>query len=474
MKGLVAVLCVLGACVVAPASAVERQHGTLSVNNVGPEPGDYGKVTSSPPGIDCHPTCSTSFPIGEVGYTSTTVSLTATPHPGAHFVRWEGCDDVGGVGGTNCQVDIAEGHAKSVTAVFGGEAAATNPLAVSRTEGGRVTSEPAGIDCGSKCTHSFPRNQNVKLIATPDPGLRFSGWAGQWCGGTNPECVVTMDQAKTVAAYFGDAPPPANMPVIVSKSGNGTITSSPAGIACEPTCSGSFATGTTITLAATPAAGWTFGGWGGDCAGTGSCQLPIDGPKAVTATFRAQPTPTHALSVVKEGEGTVSSDPGGIDCGPTCSRPFVAGSNVTLRAAPAAGWRFVEWRGGCSGSAATCSVHMDLPKSATAAFAKLDLTAPAARALTSSGRRGRTARLRYRVSDDSGSARVSVTVYRGRRALARIRRSHASANRNVLFYYVSWRVPRRLAKRPLRFCVAATDSSGNKTARQSCAVLRIS
>jgi hypothetical protein len=464
--------CVLGACVAAPASAVERRHGVLSVNNVGPEPGDYGKVTSSPhPWIDCHPTCTATIPVQEIGLESAVVSLTATPHPGAHFVRWEGCDDQGGA---NCQVNVAEGHAKTVTAVFGGSPAATNPLAVSRTAGGKVTSEPAGIDCGSTCTASFPRNQNVKLIATPDPGGRFSGWAGQWCGGTNLECVVTMDRAKTVAAYFGNSPPPSEVPLIVSKSGTGTIASNPPGIACEPVCSASFTVGSTVTLTASPASGWIFGGWGGDCGGTGACVLPIDGPKAITATFREQPPVMHALAVVREGQGTISSDPAGLDCGATCSRPFLAGSNVTLRATPAPGWRFVGWRGACSGTGPTCGVVMDLPKSATAAFAHLDQTAPTVRALRSSGRRGRTARLRYRVSDDSGRSRVSVTVYRGRRALARIRRTHTATNRKVLFYYVSWRVPRKLAKRPLRFCVAATDPSGNGTPRPSCAVLRIS
>ena len=46
-------------------------------------------------------------------------------------------------------------------------------------------------------------------------------------------------------------------------SGNGTVTSSPAGINCTASCSGSFATGTTVNLTAAPAVGFTFGGWTG-------------------------------------------------------------------------------------------------------------------------------------------------------------------------------------------------------------------
>ena len=471
VKRFVTLVCVLGVCAAAPASAVPQEHGVVSVNKGGT--GD-GKVTSSPSGIDCDPVCASSFPgPGEPGYQST-IQLTATPFAGSTFEGWSGCDDSGGA---ICYVDVTEGNTKSVSAVFGGTRPPTYQLVVSKTAGGAVTSDPAGISCGSGCTSSFASfatGSNVTLTATPEPGSRFNRWVGQWCSGTNPTCVVKIDKAKTVTAFFGDEPPPSEVPLVVSKSGSGTVASSPAGIACEPSCSSSFASGTVVTLTASAPQGWVFGGWSGDCAGTGVCVVTMDGPKAATAAFRERPPATHALSVATSGQGTVSSDPAGIDCGASCSRPFVAGSNVTLRATAAPGWQFVEWRGACSGSDATCVVVVDLPKSATAAFVQRDTSAPQVRALRSSGRRGRAARLRYRVSDGSGSARVSVTVYRGRRALARIRRSHtASANRNVLFYYVTWRVPRKLAKRPLRFCVTATDPSGN-SARAGCAPLRIS
>ena len=43
--------------------------------------------------------------------------------------------------------------------------------------------------------------------------------------------------------------------------------------------------GASVTLTATPNAGFAFGGWQGDCGGTGACQLKMDGPHSVTATF---------------------------------------------------------------------------------------------------------------------------------------------------------------------------------------------
>ena len=44
-------------------------------------------------------------------------------------------------------------------------------LLVSRTGAGsgRVTSDPAGIDCGDDCSENYPQGQSVTLTATPDP-----------------------------------------------------------------------------------------------------------------------------------------------------------------------------------------------------------------------------------------------------------------------------------------------------------------
>ena len=69
-------------------------------------------------------------------------------------------------------------------------------------------------------------------------------------------------------------------------SGTGSVTSSPAGISCGATCSHSFATGTSVTLQATHAAGSKFAGWsGGGCSGTGTCQVTLNDETSVTATF---------------------------------------------------------------------------------------------------------------------------------------------------------------------------------------------
>lgn len=68
--------------------------------------------------------------------------------------------------------------------------------------------------------------------------------------------------------------------------GSGTVNSSLAGIACGATCAANFnAAVGSVTLTATPDAGFAFTGWSGACSGTGNCTVTIDAAKNVTATF---------------------------------------------------------------------------------------------------------------------------------------------------------------------------------------------
>ena len=71
----------------------------------------------------------------------------------------------------------------------------------------------------------------------------------------------------------------------VSRSGNGTVTSTPLGIQCGSDCTQPYASATTVTLTATPANNFTFVGWGGACTGTGACTVVMDAEKSITATF---------------------------------------------------------------------------------------------------------------------------------------------------------------------------------------------
>ncbi len=74
-------------------------------------------------------------------------------------------------------------------------------LAVTGEGAGSVTSFPAGIDCGSTCSHEFDVDATVNLTAVADSGSVFNGWIGA-CTGMNRTCVLTADATKTAIARF--------------------------------------------------------------------------------------------------------------------------------------------------------------------------------------------------------------------------------------------------------------------------------
>jgi len=103
-----------------------------------------------------------------------------------------------------------------------------------------------------------------------------------------------------------------------------------------------------------------------------------DGPVVIQTTqfnliVQAAPPPTYTLTIIKAGagSGTVTSNPGGINCGADCSENYSAGTSVTLTATPDAVSVFAGWLGDpdCSDGVVT----MNVSKSCTATF---NLAAP--------------------------------------------------------------------------------------------------
>ena len=93
---------------------------------------------------------------------------------------------------------------------------------------------------------------------------------------TNSDTAQTISAALTVDGTYL---------LSVSVSGNGTVTSAPAGIACGSACSASFATGTQVSLDAAPGPGTSFSGWTGACSGNSGCVVAMGAAVSVSATF---------------------------------------------------------------------------------------------------------------------------------------------------------------------------------------------
>jgi len=116
-------------------------------------------------------------------------------------------------------------------------------------------------------------------------GLAFGSFA------TN---LVAGDTNAVSDVFFRRLAPPtqSTLTVVKAGAGQGTVTSSPAGIDCGSSCAHAFDTGTLVRLTAAPAAGSTFAGFTGTgCAGAAAtCTATVDESRSVTATFAvAQP-----------------------------------------------------------------------------------------------------------------------------------------------------------------------------------------
>jgi hypothetical protein len=252
----------------------------------------------------------------------------------------------------------------------GGTCEVTAGVVKSGSGSGTVTSSPGGIDCGPTCSGAYDAGTPVTLTATPATGSVFSGWSGA-CSGMG-ECDLTLDKAKAVVATFTATPE--TLSVSKSGSGLGTVVSNPSGLRCGATCSSEFNYGTSVTLTQTPATGSYFTGWSGGCSGTGPCMVSMTQARSVTASFSLL-TVTLTVSKSGFGSGNVSSNPPGINCGPTCQRNFLYGKTVTLTATPDTGSVFSGWSEACSGTG-SCVVTMSQARSVTVKFTRVRCVVP--------------------------------------------------------------------------------------------------
>jgi hypothetical protein len=102
----------------------------------------------------------------------------------------------------------------------------------------------------------------------------------------NSHCTVTMTSDKNASAIFEPDPVPTMLSVSKNGTGGGVVTSTPAGIDCGGTCAHEFDSGTAVSLSAVPDPGSIFSGWSsGGCAGMGACDVSLQTPTEVFATF---------------------------------------------------------------------------------------------------------------------------------------------------------------------------------------------
>ncbi len=350
--------------------------GTLNVGGFGT---GVGTVTSVPEGINCSisagiatGSCSAVFPGGLA------VALNAASSGSSSFSGFTGA-----CAGMACSAVVAPGTTTTVAAGFAG-ASMPATLVIAPTAGSRgggvITSSPAGINCTVNdgvttgvCSVTFATNTAVVLSQAASGSAVFQGWSGDCIG--NP-CQVTVTQ-NHVAEVTYRLPPGGIVSVSAVGTGSGTVTSSPAGIACTITngvagggCSASFDAGVAVTLSAVSAGTTAFSGFSGSCSGSSCTVIAATGATtAVGASFTASipATLTVRASPASRGTGTITSSPAGLNCTVTdgvasgvCSGAFASNTIVTLTQLPGGASIFQGWSGDCVGN--PCQISMTAPR----------------------------------------------------------------------------------------------------------------
>ncbi len=196
----------------------------------------------------------------------------------------------------------------------------------------------------------YPAGTVVQITAQPATGYYFGSWSGA-ASGTNAVTTVTMDANKSVNASFY------LRYTLTLSATNGSVSASPV-----PDANNTYEPQTSVTLTATPNAGYTFDRWSGSVTDFGNpVTFTIDANSSVTASFQdVTYRPTLSLSTT---HGTLTANPP-----PDGDGKYSIGRTVTLTAVPDAGYVFASWAGDLSGTATSMQIVMRGDRSVAANF----------------------------------------------------------------------------------------------------------
>lgn len=194
-------------------------------------------------------------------------------------------------------------------------------LVLVATEGGSVSlTDEGGSDRNGRPVATGTR---LTCAATAAPGWRFDGWENLSDVGTNPG-TTTVTETKTARARFfalGYA--------VFADAGPGGRA-----VARSSSADGSFRYGDTITVTATPDAGYRFVGWEGSTTTANPLEETCTGEASYVALFERE---EFTVVLTAQSGGTVSGDQSGV---------YRIGDTVTVSARPDAGHRFTGWTDG--------------------------------------------------------------------------------------------------------------------------------
>ncbi|MBU9723062.1 MULTISPECIES: InlB B-repeat-containing protein [Bacillaceae] len=278
---------------------VESDGYTLTVNTNG-----RGKVESNQGSINSNGTVGggSNFTHGEY------VTLTAIPNNGWKFERWQGS-----VQSTAKEITIHMDSNKTISAVFVEDSNTNDNESSTDTDNNSRNDSSRTNDRNDSSSNNDTSNTN----GSSDSSDSSSSGSG---GSQNSDRDTNQPEPKPAEEFT----------LGINTSGEGTISGSKAG---------KHEANTRINLTATPRNGWEFDRWEGDVSSTDpQISFRINKDTTVRAVFTREETFT--LTITPTDGGTVSP----------ATNTYKKGTEVTVRATPNSGWRFVrwEWNGGSS------------------------------------------------------------------------------------------------------------------------------
>ncbi len=233
-----------------------------------------------------------------------------------------------------------------------GQAAVTHELTMQVDPvGAGATSPPVG-------PHTYDENEVVSVSASANTGFQFDHWSANVADPNNASTTVTMDEGKTVTAYFT----PICYPLTRNHTGEGS----------DPVANPTNSTGCPLNQytynqaidlsGAVPSTGWHISSWtgtsnNGSTASTNSLVMPANSHTASVVYSRN----TVTLTINTAGNGTVTPDPSG---------PYLYGDSVQLTADADTGWKFDGWSGDLSGTTNPATIILDGNKTVSAQFSE--------------------------------------------------------------------------------------------------------
>jgi hypothetical protein len=238
------------------------------------------------------------------------------------------------------------------------------------TAGGQARFDTAPITLEG--ANYYVRLQPVLASATPAEGFNFYGW--QISSSTqrlfqNPQ-ILRAGLGQSVVANFTRDPvvriatSPVGMPLTV----DGKAISGTKAFANEFDTGWAANTTHTVTAPPTqvsavedPRARMVFTNW--NDGGAATHEIRVGGSTTLVANYKAQ----YPLELTQNAaQNNCAAD---FQREPASADGFYdAGTPVTITATPKAGWNFIRWQGGFSGTTATTTVTMDASKTGEAVF----------------------------------------------------------------------------------------------------------